>query len=230
MNIHTGRMTRVETNPGYFQGWMTDWDGHVRFAIGHPDSRGRALEDGELLRQLSYYRPEPDAEWQVVHTTHFFDGSVFVPVAFTADNKSLYVATNEGRDTTALYTFDPATGQLGELILADDRADVGGGLALSPRDRRPLWVSWQYERPERAMLDEEFAALQATIDGAFPDNVNRITGISRDESRMLIHSGSDRDPGTYYLYDKAAGTIEFFGPAAPLDRSRGHERHDAHPL
>ena len=125
LNIHNGRMARVETNPGYFQGWMTDWDGNVRFAVGHPDSRGRALEDGELLRQLSYYRPAPDAEWQVVHTTHEFDGPVFRPVAFTADNKSLYVATNEGRDTTALYTFDPETGQLGELIVADDRADIG---------------------------------------------------------------------------------------------------------
>ena len=210
MNIHNGRMTRVETNPGYVQGWMTDWDGNVRFAVGHPDSRGRALEDGELLRQLSYYRPAVDSEWQVAHSTHFFDGSVFLPVAFTADNKSLYVATNEGRDTTALYNFDPETGQLGEMILADDRADVGPGLAISPKDHRPLWVSWQYELPEQAMLDEEFATLQATIDGAFPDHVNRITSMSRDEGRMLIRSSSDRDPGTYYLYDKAAGTIEFF--------------------
>ena len=84
-------------------GWLTDWDGNVRFAVGHPDSRGRALEEGELLRQLSYYRPAPDAEWQEVYATHEFDGPIFRPVAFTADNKSLYVATNEGRDTTALY-------------------------------------------------------------------------------------------------------------------------------
>lgn len=210
LNIYSGKMARVETNPGYVQGWMTDWDGNVRFAVGHPDSRGRALEDGELLRQLSYYRPAPDAEWQVVYATHEFDGPVFRPVAFAADNKSLYVATNEGRDTTALYAFDPGTGQLGELIVADDRADIGAGLAISPKDRRPLWVSWQYELPEKVMLDEELAALQATIDGAFPDHVNRIISMSEDEGRMLIYSGNDRDPGTYYLYDKAAGTIEYF--------------------
>ena len=210
LNIHNARMTRVETNPGYFLGWMTDWDGNVRFAVGHPDSRGRALEDGELLRQLSYYRPAPDAEWQEVYATHEFDGPVFRPVAFAADNKSIYVATNEGRDTTALYAFDPETGQLGELIVADDRADIGAGLVISPKDRRPLWVSWQYELPEKVMLDEEFAALQATIDGAFPDHVNQIASMSEDEGRMLIYSGNDRDPGTYYLYDKAAGTIEYF--------------------
>jgi len=210
LNIHNARMTRVETNPGYFLGWMTDWDGNVRFAVGHPDGRGRALEDGELLRQLSYYRPAPDAEWQEVYATHEFDGPVFRPVAFAADNKSIYVATNEGRDTTALYTFDPETGQLGELIVADDRADIGAGLVISRKDRRPLWVFWQYELPEKVMLDDEFAALQATIDGAFPDHVNRITSMSEDEGRMLIYSGNDRDPGTYYLYDKSAGTIEYF--------------------
>ena len=68
------------------------------------------------------------------------------------------------------------------------------------------------------MLDEEFAELQATIDGAFPDHVNRITSISQDEGRMLIYSGNDRDPGTYYLYDKAAGTIEYFAEPRSWDR------------
>ena len=209
LNIYDGKMVRVETNPGHFDKWMTDRDGQVRFAVGAPDSRGRALEEDEPLKQLSYYRPAPDAEWQVVHSTHYFDGPYFEPLAFAADNKSIYVATNEGRDTTALYTFNPETGQLGDLIVADKRADLGSGLRISRKDYRPLWVSWQYELPEQAMLDEEFAALQATLDASFPDNVNRITSMSMDEKRMLIFSSSDRDPGTYYLYDKDAGTIEF---------------------
>jgi len=209
LNIYDGKMTRVETNPGHIYEWTTDRDGQVRFAVGHSDNRGRAVKEGELLNQLSYYRPAPDAEWQVAHRTHYFDGPHFAPLGFAADNKTLYVATNEGRDTTALYTFDPETGQLGDLIVADKRADVGSGLALSRKDYRPLWVSWQYELPEKVMLDEEFAALQATIDASFPDKENRITSMSMDESRMLIYSGSDRDPGTYYLYDKDAGTIEF---------------------
>lgn len=220
LNIYTGKMKRVETNPGHFLSWGTDRDGHVRFAVGHPDTGGRAQGEGELLRQMLYYRPTPDAEWQVAHSTHYFDGDIFIPLRFGGDNKTMYVATNQGRDTTALYAFDPGTGKLGELILADARADlageyIGAGLRLSPRDHRPLWVSWQYEKPEKVMLDEEFATLQNTIDNAFPDNENNITSISRDENRMLIHSGSDRDPGSYYLYDKAAGKIEFFARRRP---------------
>ena len=209
MNVYTGKMTRVETNPGHILDWFTDWDGNIRFATGHPDSRGRALEDGEQLRIQSYYRPTPDAEWDVVYDTHYFDGPQFAPLGFAADNKSLYVATNEGRDTMALRSFDPETGQMGELIVADERADVGGGLALSRVDHRPLWVSWQYELPERAMLDEEFAAIQASIDSALPDKENRIVSRSGDENRLVIHSGSDRDPGAYYLYDSEAGAIEY---------------------
>ena len=214
LNIYTGRMSRLETNPGYIQGYGVDWDGHVRLAVGHPDATGRALEEGELLKQNLYYRPTPDSDWQIAHSTHYFDGPGFSPLAFAADNRTLYVSTNEGRDTSAIYTFDPATGELGELILADERSDLSG-LALSPKDHRPLWVAWQYERPEKVMLDEEFAALQATVDGAFPGNVNGITSISKDENRMIIYSGSDRDPGTYYLYDKSAGTIEFFAQPRP---------------
>lgn len=220
LNVYTGRMSRVETNPGHFLGYGVDWDGNVRIAVGHPDATGRAFREGELLKQHLYYRATPESDWEIVHSTHYFDGAYFQPLGFAADNKTLYVATNEGRDKTALYTFDPETGELGELILADDRSDlagenIGSGLVLSPKDHRPLWVSWQYELPEKVMLDEEFAALQATIDGAFPGNVNSITSMSQDENRAIIRSGSDRDPGTYYLYDKSAGTIEFFAQPRP---------------
>jgi len=214
LNVYSGRMTRVETNPGYIERYGVDWDGNIRFAVGHPDATGRALKEGELLRQLTYYRATADSEWEIVHSTHYFDGPGFIPLAFAADNRMMYVATSEGRDTLAIHTFDPEKGELGELILADERADLTG-LRLSPKDHRPLWVSWQYELPEKVMLDEEFAALQATIDGAFPGNVNSVSSISKDENRMIIYSGSDRDPGTFYLYDKSAGKIEFFAQPRP---------------
>ncbi|MDE0679104.1 MAG: S9 family peptidase [Gammaproteobacteria bacterium] len=209
LNVYTGRMSRVETNPGYFLGYGVDWDGNVRIAVGHPDASGRALQEGELLKQNVYYRATTDSDWKIVRSTHEFDGPRFFPLAFAADNRTLYISTNEGRDTQAIYTFDPETSELGELILADDRADLFG-LSLSPKDHRPLWVSWQYELPEKAMLDEDFAALQATIDAALPGKVNRIISMSDDENVAIIYSGSDRDPGTYYLYDKPAGTIEYF--------------------
>ena len=214
LNVYTGKMTRVETNPGYIQGWGVDWDGNVRFGVGHPDASGRALKDGEILQQMLYYRATPESEWKIAYSTHEFDGPVFAPLGFAADNKTLYVSTNEGRDTAAIYTFNPDSGELGDLIVADPRADVFG-LALSPMDYRPLYVTWQYERPEKVMLDEEFAALQAAVDGAFPDNYNSIADISKDESRVLIHSSSDRDPGAYYLYDKSVGAIEFFAQPRP---------------
>ena len=214
LNVYTGKMTRVETNPGYLLEWGVDWDGNVRFGVGHPDASGRALKEGEILERLVYYRATPDSEWKIAHSTHEFDGPVFAPLGFAADNKTLYVSTNEGRDTAALYTFDPDSGELGELIVADDRADVSG-LQLSPMDHRPLYAAWQYERPEKVMLDEEFAALQAAVDGAFPDNYNSIADISDDESRVLIYSSSDRDPGAYYLYDKSVGAIEFFAQPRP---------------
>lgn len=214
LNVYTGKMTRVETNPGYIQEWGVDWDGNVRYGVGHPDASGRALKDGEILQQMLYYRATPESEWKIAYSTHEFDGPVFAPLAFAADNKTLYVSTNEGRDTAAIYTFDPDSGELGDLIVADPRADVFG-LALSPMDYRPLYVAWQYERPETVMLDEEFAELQAAVDGAFPDNYNRIADVSRDESRVLIYSASDRDPGAYYLYDKSVGAIEFFAQPRP---------------
>ena len=216
LNVYTGKMNRVETNPGHIQGWGTDWDGNVRIALGHPDLRGGAASEDELLRQSVYYRSTPDAEWKVVYSAHTFDEPSFMPLDFTADNKTLYVATNQNRDTLALYTFDPETGELGEMIHGDDRADLTG-LRLSPKDHRPLWISWQYELPEKVMLDEEFAALQAMIDEAFPENVNGIRSISKDENRMLIFSASDRDPGSLLPVRQGRGKDRVFCPASKMD-------------
>ena len=48
------------------------------------------------------------------------------PLAFDFDNKTLYVASNIGRDKNAVYTYDPETDQLGDMIFSHDEVDVTG--------------------------------------------------------------------------------------------------------
>jgi hypothetical protein len=85
LNTNTGEMIVVAENPGNISRWRTDWDGHVRAAVA---------TDG-VNNTLLYRATEADAFMPLV-TTDFKES--ITPLRFTFDNKSLYVASNIGRD------------------------------------------------------------------------------------------------------------------------------------
>jgi dipeptidyl aminopeptidase/acylaminoacyl peptidase len=52
------------------------------------------------------------------------------------------------------------------------------------------------------------AAIQKTVDKAFPDSVNQLFP-ARDHSRVLVYTYSDVSPGAFYLFDGKAGKLEW---------------------
>ena len=202
LNVHTGRMTRVVPNPGYVKSWVTDHDGIVRAGIGSTD------DPRDLITQVMY-RDSSEHDWRVLTAHHEFDDHGFTPIAFAADNRTLYVLSNIGRDTRALYAYDPESGELGELIFGHDTVDVGN-VDLSPHDDRLLAVEYEYERPQIVAIDPDWAALREAIDEALPDTFNEVVSMSDDEQRLLILAYSDRDPGRFYLLDRARGELRYY--------------------
>lgn len=220
LDSHTGRASRVVLNPGYVSSWITDHDGVVRVGIGSTD------DPRDLIVQIVYRESEND-DWRVLTEYDPFDDHGFTPLAFAADNHTLYVRSNIGRDTQALYTYDPESGTLGELIFGDDRVDIGD-IDLSPRDDRLLAVSYELERPDVRAVDPDFAALREAIDAALPDTFNRVVSISDDEQRMLILSSGDTDPGSFYLLDRGRAQLRFY--AARMSWLAPEQLSEMHPV
>ncbi|HSG65655.1 MAG TPA: prolyl oligopeptidase family serine peptidase, partial [Gammaproteobacteria bacterium] len=202
LNIHTGRASRVVMNPGYVSRWITDHAGVVRVGVGSTD------DPRDLVTQVLYRDSERD-DWRVLTEFNEFDDHGFTPVGFAANNRTLYVRSNVGRDTQALHTYDPKTRELGELVFGHDEVDVGD-IALSPHDDRLLAVSYDHERPGIHAVDAGFRELAAAIDAALPGTINRVVSISDDERRMLILASSDVDPGSFYLLDRDRGELRFY--------------------
>src|SRR5690606_33121119 len=78
------------------------------------------------------------------------------------------------------------------------------------RTGRLLGAAHVREIPKTIWVDADFAARQKALDQALPKRINLMTSLTRDEQRMLVLSYSDRDPGTYYLFDakkKSLGKI-----------------------
>jgi len=112
--------------------------------------------------------------------------------------------------------FDPATGQLGDLILDDPNYDVDPVNFIPSPFTRPMFsrlkhrlegVFYVTDGPRFKWLDPDLAAYQAQLDRHLPQTLNLIAGATRDERRFLVYSSSDRDPGSYYVFDADRHTI-----------------------
>ncbi len=207
LNTRTGRKQLLTANvPGEVQDWVLDHDGVPRVAIMQPSG----------TEAIVLYREGADAPWNEIHRAQLgpdsFDPGLFnfVPLAFTADNKSLYVASNQGgRDRAAIFKFDPVQKIFGELIAEHPMFDVTGDLRFGRDGKTLVGVSINADRPMTKWFDPEYTRIQKMLDSTFPATYNTFTRTSiGGDPKALVVSRSDRQPARYYLFDDAKRTLE----------------------
>lgn len=190
------KMKIVAKNPGDVQGWIVDNDGDLRGAYSIKGTRGKF-----------HYKEKGAKDFKVLQEFSIFDEGI-TPLGFAYDNKTMYVASNIGRDKNAIYKFDPAANKLGEMIYGHDEVDVGG-LIISRKQKKLLGVSYFYEYPTTVYFDDTTKAQMKNLSSAFPDKRVNVTSSSKDEMFQVLLVNDDQDPGNYYLYDKNKGDVSF---------------------
>lgn len=195
VNINTGSRKRVVKNPGHVFEWLVDHKGSVRVGVA---------EDEESIKVL--YRADANASWENI-AMFKPTGDGVEPMAFDFDNQTLFVRLNAGEPTGGVYRFDPATKSLKDLAFRHAAVDVDA-LLLSEERQSVVGVTYETERPEVFWFDADRKRLQASVDRALTNTLNRVVSISRDERRAIIWAGSDRSPGTYYVLDVTTSKME----------------------
>ncbi len=190
------KMQMIAKNPGDVQGWIVDHDGEVRGAYSVKGLKGKF-----------HYKDKGEKEFRVLQEFNILDEGMN-PLAFDWDNKTMYVASNVGRDRSAIYKFDPNKNELGEMVYGHDEVDVTG-LMMSRKQKKLLGVTYFDDYPHRVYFDKDAEAQMKRLAEAFPDKRVSISSQSDDEMLQILVVGSDRDPGNYYLYDKKTGKVSF---------------------
>lgn len=201
LDLDRGGLTRVATNDNGIRRWISDNAGHVRAAIGAPNSaRG--------LRQILYYRSDEQSDWKPLLEFDLQELEVF---GFTNGDRKLLVVSRLGRERFALLELDPATGRFGEPLAEDPEYDVyyrGTSYLARANDGRPLYYEYMADKPRTVFFDKAWRERQAAVDATLKDTVNTIIGWSDDEKRFLIYATSDRQPARYYFYEPATKRFE----------------------
>jgi dipeptidyl aminopeptidase/acylaminoacyl peptidase len=182
-----------------------------------------AAGKGASTEYTSYYRSSATSDWKVLRKFDATKPPAFVPLDFDADDKTLLVATNEGRNNMAIYRFDPETNKILELVAQHPQYDMGAspdGTAFErvfireTKTNELIGLRVDADKPTVVWLRPEFEQLQASLDKTFPGLTNSITRTS-DTGKVYVTSFSDTMPGRYYLYDITKRNIELIGAAAP---------------
>ncbi|MBA65074.1 MAG: S9 family peptidase [Candidatus Marinimicrobia bacterium] len=201
VNINDGTMEMIAENPGNISGWGTDHNGKLRIAT---------TSDGVNASIL--YRDKETDNFETILTTDF---KVSVsPLFFTFDNKNLYVASNRGRDKTGIFEFDIKNAKEGKLIFEHDEVDVSG-LMYSRKRKVLTGVSYTVSKQDIVFFDSWREIIQQKLEKKLPGYEVGITSFSKDETKAVVVTYSDKSAGTYYYYDIEQDKLIDLGKVSP---------------
>jgi dipeptidyl aminopeptidase/acylaminoacyl peptidase len=144
--------------------------------------------------------------WTPLNTGEMKDATI-IPFQFSQDGNKVYLDSDEGGDRSCLVEHDLVNNERRKLS-CDDAADLDRAF-FSP-NRVPLAAIFQAGYPKVSLLDSDDPMrdkLDAAL-GNFPGMMVEPVSQTMDGGKMIVLVYSDRDPGTYYLYDTVKMKID----------------------
>lgn len=193
LDLASGALTLVLQNEG-FAGFLGDSSLNLRIAV-------QPREDGGV----DYFRIEGGVlESAPFERVDYEDARSTSPVGFSDDGKTLYWVDARGRDKTAFFAQDLASGEK-RLLAADARADIGGVLT-DPITSTPIAYRINYLKPQYIALDPalqpDFDFLDANVTGSWT-----IASQTDANDVWTIVTDPVTSPAAVYLYARETKSL-----------------------
>lgn len=195
----TLKVTGVEAPEPDAGGYMSDGTGKVRLL-----QRIATKQDMLTGKSKFFFRTEGSRDWKAL--TDWVDEDHFQPLAIDATTNSLY-ALKPLNGRKALYRVKLTQAPTTELVASNPRVDIDS-IIRSANGQRVIGYSYVVDKRTGEYFDPEYKALVTALGGAIPNlPIIDVERTSADGSKVLVHAGSDNDPGRYFLFDKAAKNL-----------------------
>ncbi len=163
-------------------------DGVARYAYG-ADSN---------LKDHVYYRAGADADWTELPDSVI--GRQFVPQAISPDGKHVYSLGNPsgGPNELAISNLDGS----GRKVLASNPRMSITDVFWTPAPHLPYAAAAYDGKPVLTYLDDsKYAAALKALNAQFSDHYVGFSQLSDDGAIAIVAAISDRDPGTFAMFD-----------------------------
>lgn len=225
----TRQLLRVDStdgstrNPGFDQppfatGWTFDGQGKLRLVTTQRDGRERI-----------FLRGSGGGEWTELENEAALSERTLSPL-FIENDGTVIVQSSRGRDTEALYTYDPKSRRLSAEPLAAARDFDVGSIETDPGAGLVVGVHVQADRLRSIWFDDGLQAAQQAVDAALPrGRINRLLcGDCLSAQRLVVRSSSDRLGAEFFVYDRKARSLVPIGLQRPWLPENGQGRRSFH--
>ncbi len=193
MNVKTGELKLYIQNPGNVTRWYPDPNGDIRLV---------KVSDG--VNETILYRANEKAAFKPIIKNNFNDR--VEPVAFTGEKNYFYALSNVDRDKTAVVVIDAESGKEVKVVYASTTADIMD-LAYSKNKRRIEYAYWDEAKPQKHFLNTDVEKIYSNIAAKLKGDEMNIVDRDSAENKFIINTYTDKNPGSYYLYEKSDGKL-----------------------
>lgn len=171
-------------------------DAQPRFAHG--------IDDDNL--DVLYRRDDSSGDWQKMDQSSF--GGRLRPFAFAPGDRSFYAWFAVDQGPYQVVEVDLAT--MKRNVIAQDPLTSIERVERTSRPAVPFAIGSVVGVPSLRYLDDKLpdAILHKSLTSAFPGTSVHFLNFSDDGQKLLFEVISDRDPGSYYLFDRKLGKAE----------------------
>lgn len=198
IDTRTGRTTAFEEPKREAAEYITDGRGVVRI-MGVQPLKG----DGYHHETINYrYRLTGEKGWQPLSSYNILTRDGFEPYAVDAE-KNVAFGFKKKNGRLALYSVALDGSRAETMLFEHPQVDVDGLLRVG-RQRKVVGATYAVDARRAHYFDAEFEKLDTSLGRAVRLPQSDIIDASLDMSRLLMRAGSDTDPGSYYVFDRAA--------------------------
>ncbi|HEY2583203.1 MAG TPA: prolyl oligopeptidase family serine peptidase [Mucilaginibacter sp.] len=188
LNIKTGELTPYLINPGNITQWYPDEDGKIRL-----------VRQSDGVDESILFRKNDKAPFNRIIANNF--KTKVTPIAFTGEKDYFYAMSNVDRDKTALVEINAEDGKERKVLFSCVNADLQD-VAYSKNKHRIELVSWQAAKPQKFFLSADIKNIYNKISATLKGDEINIVDRDSAENKFIISTYTDRNPGSYYLYEK----------------------------
>ncbi|CAN5302770.1 S9 family peptidase [soil metagenome] len=186
LNIKTSQLTPYLVNPGNIIQWYPDVNGKIRLV---------KASDG--VDETILYRPNDNTPFKRIIVNNF--KTSVRPIDFTGEKKYFYALSNVDRDKTALVEINAEDGRERRVIYSRN-SDIEDVEYFKLKHRVEL-VSWEDGKPQKYYLNPGIESIYKKLSAYLKGNEIDIVDRDSSENKFIINTYTDRNPGSYYLYE-----------------------------
>lgn len=187
IDIRNGRFRELEDGFRGVQSWKTDRTGEPRFGWG------------VWRQEKTAYWKNNDGGWVQVTNQDWY--SKYPIFGFADDGEHMLVSASADNGKTGVYKLHVETGQIVDEVFSHPDVDIDY-VRYDRSYRRVVGVGFTDDMLRFHYLDRRRAGLMRAMRKALPNYELDIVDFDHENGRYLLAAYSDREPGSYFQYDR----------------------------